>query len=120
MKLSFVVLPILVAASFVAYAQQAMPRMTSVDPMSGKKGDVIVISGENLQKEIVAKVFLTDGKNDIPVQVTEQTATSIKFTIPAKAAGRLTLMVLTSGKDAKYIEQPVKLTIDEGVTAPPQ
>jgi len=119
MKLSFVV-PILVAASFVAYAQQAMPRMTSVDPMSGKKGDVIVISGENLQKELVSKVFLTDGKNDIQVEVTEQTATSIKFKIPAKAAGRLTLMVLTVGKDAKYIEQPVKVTIDDGVTAPPE
>jgi hypothetical protein len=120
MKLSFVV-SLLVAASFVGYAQQAMPRMTSVDPQSGKKGDIIAISGENLQKELVAKVFLTDGKNDLPVEVTEQTATSIKFKIPVKAAGRLTLMVLTSGKDAKYIEQPVKLTIDDGVTAaPPQ
>jgi len=119
MKLSFVV-SLLVAASFVAYAQQAMPRMTSVDPVSGKKGDIIVISGENLQKELVAKVYLTDGKNDLQVEVTEQTATAIKFKIPAKATGRLTLMVLTSGKDAKYIEQPVKLTIDDGVTAPPQ
>jgi len=119
MKLSFVV-PILVAASFVAYAQQAMPRMTSVDPMSGKKGDVIVITGENLQKELVSKVFLTDGKNDIQVEVTDQSTTAIKFKIPAKAAGRLTLMVLTVGKDAKYIEQPVKLTIDDGSTAPPQ
>jgi len=119
MKLSFVV-SLLAAASFVAYAQQAMPRMTSVDPMSGKKGDIIVISGENLQKELVAKVYLTDGKNDLQVEVTEQTPTAIKFKIPAKATGRLTLMVLTAGKDAKYIEQPVKLSIDDGVTAPPQ
>lgn len=110
---------ILVTASFVGYAQQAMPRMTSVDPLTGKKGDVIVISGENLQKELVAKVFLTDGKNDTQVEVTEQTTTSIKFKIPAKATGRLTLMVLTTGKDAKYIEQPVKVTIDDGSTAPP-
>ncbi len=117
MKLSFVV-SILVAASFASYAQQAMPRMTSVDPVSGKKGDVIVITGENLQKELVSKVFLTDGKNDLQVEVTEQTPTSIKFKIPAKATGRLTLMVLTAGKEAKYIEQPVKLTIDEGVTQP--
>lgn len=117
MKLSFVV-PILVAASFAAYAQQPMPRMTSVDPMSGKKGDVIVITGENLQKELVSKVFLTDGKNDLQVEVTEQTATSIKFKIPAKANGRLTLMVLTVGKDAKYIEQPVKLTVEDSATAP--
>jgi len=113
MRLSFVV-SLLVAASVVAHAQQAMPRMTSVDPLNGKKGDVIVVTGENLQKDAVAKVYLTDGKNDIQVEVTEQTATSIKFKIPAKAApGRLIVMVLTAGKDAKLIEQPVKVTIDE-------
>jgi hypothetical protein len=113
MKLSFVATLVL-AASFAVSAQQAMPRMTSVDPLNGKKGDVIAIVGENLQKDTVSKVFLTDGKNDIVVEVTEQTATSIKFKIPVKcSAGRLTLMVLTSGKDAKYIEQPVKVTIDE-------
>ena len=113
MKLSFVV-TLLVAASFTAFAQATMPRMTSVDPLNGKKGDVIVVTGENLAKEAVAKVYLTDGKNDVVVVVTEQTPTSIKFKIPEKVeAGRLTLMVLTTGKDAKYIEQPVKVTIDE-------
>lgn len=113
MKLSFVV-PLLVAASLAGYAQQAMPRMTAVDPQNGKKGDVIAVVGENLEKEQVAKVYLTDGKNDIPVEVVEQTSTSIKFKIPVKATpGRLALMVLTTGKDAKYIEQPVKVTIEE-------
>ena len=112
MKLSFVV-PLLVAASFAAYAQQAMPRMVSVDPPNGKKGDVIAVTGENLQKDLVSKVYLTDGKNDLIVEVTDQTDTAIKFKIPAKAAAsRLALMILTTGKDAKYIEQPVKLTID--------
>ncbi len=105
---------LLLGAGLVAFAQQSMPRMTSVDPMNGKAGDVIVVTGENLQKDAVAKVFLTDEKNDTPVEVTEQTATTIKFKIPAKVApGRLTVMVLTTGKDAKYIEQPVKVTIDE-------
>ena len=111
MKLSFVV-SLLVAASFAAYAQQAMPRMVSVDPPNGKTGDVITVTGENLQKDLVSKVYLTDGKTDLIVEVTEQTDTSIKFKIPVKAAGRLALMILTTGKDAKYIEQPVKLTID--------
>ena len=111
MKLSFVV-SLLVAASFAAYAQQAMPRMISVDPPNGKKGEVITVTGENLQKDLVSKVYLTDGKNDVIVEMTEQTDTSIKFKIPVKAAGRLALMILTTGKDAKYIEQPVKLTID--------
>jgi hypothetical protein len=111
MKLSLIV-PLLVA-SFASYGQQAMPRMSSVEPTSAKKGDVVAVTGENLDKDVVAKVFLTDGKNDTPVEVTEQNATTIKFKIPTKAAGRLAIMILTVGKDAKYIEQPVKVTIEE-------
>jgi len=113
MRLSLIAC-LLLGAAMLAFAQQPMPRMTSVDPLNGKVGDIIAVTGENLQKDAVAKVFLTDGKNDIPVEVSEQTATTIKFKIPVKAApGRLTVMVLTTGKDAKYIEQPVKVTIDE-------
>ena len=111
MKLSFVV-PLLVAAGISAFSQ-AMPRMSTVEPGNGKKGDVVAVTGENLDKDNVAKVFLTDGKNDTPVEVTEQTATSIKFKIPAAKAGRLALMILTTGKEPKYIEQPVKVTIEE-------
>ncbi|HWB83895.1 MAG TPA: IPT/TIG domain-containing protein [Bryobacteraceae bacterium] len=113
MKLSFVV-AILAAAGFWAYGQSTVPRMTSVDPATGKSGDVITISGENLQKDLVAKVFLTDGKNDTPVEVVDQSASAIKIKIPDKAAaGRLMIMILTTGKDAKYIEQPVKLEVQK-------
>ena len=112
MKLSFAI-SLLAAASFAAFAQQAMPRMVSAEPPNGKIGDVIAVSGENLQKPVVEKVYLTNGKDDLPVEVTEQTATSIKFKIPAKATGRMAVMVLTGGKDAKLIEQPVKVTIEQ-------
>ena len=113
MRLSFI--STLVAfAALALYGQEGMPRMTSVDPSSGKRGDVIAITGENLQKNQVDKVFLTDGKNDTPAEVTEQSATTIKIKIPEKAAtgGRLSIMILTAGKDAKYIEQPVKVMIE--------
>ena len=112
MKLSFVAL-VVVAVMLSADAQQAMPRMSSVEPGNGKAGDVITIAGENLQKDTVAKVYLTDGKNDTEVQIVEQSATEIKFKIPAKVNGRLALMILTAGKDAKLMEQPVKVQVDE-------
>ena len=111
MKLSSVVL-LLVTATFVLFAQEAMPRMSSVEPTSGKAGDVVAVTGENLDKTTVGKVYLTDGKNDIECAITEQSATEIKFKIPAKASGRMALMILTVGKEPKLIEQPVKVSIE--------
>jgi hypothetical protein len=118
MKLSFVPL-LLIAAGATLYGQSASPMITGVDPPSGKRGDVITAAGQNLQKENVAKVYLTDGvneKNDIQVEITSQTATEIKFKIPAKTVlGRMALMILTTTKPPQLIEQPVKLTVDEGL-----
>ena len=111
MKLSFVI-SLLLVTSYAAFGQ-AMPRMVSCEPGNGKVGELIVVSGENLAKDAVAKVYLTDGKNDLEVVIVEQSATAIKFKIPAKATGRMALMVRTAGKDVKDIEQPVKIQIDE-------
>ena len=117
MKLSFVAL-LLVAASVAFYAQSASPLITGVDPSSGKRGDVITVTGQKLQKENVAKIYLTEGvneKNDIQVEITSQATAEIKFKIPAKAImGRMALMILTTTKPPQLIEQPVKLTIDDG------
>ena len=81
MKLSFVALLISLAA--LALAQQAMPRMTTVDPPNGKAGDVLTVAGENLAKPAVDKLYLTDGKNDLEVQVTEQADTSSNSRYPS-------------------------------------
>jgi hypothetical protein len=86
--------------------------MSSVDPTSGKAGDVLAVSGENLDKANVAKVYLTDDKNDFVCEVTEQSPTAIKLKIPAKAAGRLALMILTTGKEPKLVTQPVKVNVE--------
>jgi len=114
MKLSSIVSLLFAAAmvTLVLSAQEAMPRMTSAEPSSGKVGDVVAISGENLDKDNVAKVYLTDDKNDLICEITGQTPTEIKIKIPAKAAGRLALMILTVGKEPKLITQPVKVTIE--------
>ena len=115
MKLSFI-LPVILILLFAQplLPQAAMPRMTSVEPANGKVGVEVTVAGENLEKKNVSDVFLTDGSIDLKVVISEQTATAVKFKIPAKAtAGRWALMVLTPGKEPKLIEQPVKLTVDE-------
>lgn len=116
MRLSYAapVLLFVLMLSVCLFAQTTMPQMKSVDPGNGKAGDLLTVTGENLDKANVAKLYLTDGTHDIEVSMEAQEATSIKFKIPAKAKpGRLALMVLTRGKDPKLIEQPVKVLIDE-------
>lgn len=113
MKLSYILVFALLLALLPAtlLAQAVMPRMVSVEPLEGKAGVDIVVTGENLEKANVAKVYLTDGKNDLELKVVEQTPTSVKFKLPASCKpGRWALMILTAGKDPKLIEQPVKFT----------
>ncbi len=93
--------------------EPAAPRFSSVEPASGKAGDLLTATGANLGKGSIAELYLTDGKNDIKVPMTEQAEESIKFKIPAAAKpGRYSLMVLTTGQNARLIEQPVKVTVD--------
>ena len=106
-------------ASGVILAQSAMPLLQTVDPASAKIGDLVTVTGDNLDQNSVAALYLTDGKDDFKVEITEQSATAIKFRIPpAVKTGRLAVMVLTKGKEPKLIEEPVKVLIEPPVIPP--
>ena len=115
MKLSYITLALaaLLIISFMLSAQAIFPRMTSVDPATAKVGAEVTVGGENLDKDNVSKVYLTDGGKDTEVPVTQQAAASIKIKIPDSVKpGRFTLTVLTSAKPQRLIEQPVKLVVE--------
>jgi hypothetical protein len=117
MGFSLLSIPLLVALAMPASPQSpsGMPLMSSVEPASGRVGDVLTIHGVNLDQDNVSALYLTDGKTDIKVPIVEQTAASIRFKIPPEAKpGRFSLMVLTKGKDPKLIEQPVKVLVEPG------
>lgn len=106
----------LVATFMAAWAagawQQPSPKFTAVEPETGKAGAEYVVKGENLTKDQVGEVYLTDGKNDSKCQILDQQAQSIKI----KAAGdlkpgRYSLMILTGDK-SRFMEQPVKVNIE--------
>jgi hypothetical protein len=107
------------AATTAAFAQSTLPQMQAVDPASAKIGDVVTVTGDNLDQTVVAALYLTNGKEDFKVEITEQSATAIKFKVPSTVkTGRLALMVLTKGKDAKLIEEPVKVLIEAPIAPP--
>ncbi len=119
MGISAISIPLLVALALPASAQSdsVMPTMRTVEPGSGRVGDVLVVEGTNLGQDSVAALYLTDGKADVKVTIVEQAATSIRFKIPPEAKpGRMALMVLTKGPKPTFIEEPVKVTVEPGVT----
>jgi hypothetical protein len=112
-KLLMLLMILAVAAPPLLFAQETIPRFTTVDPSSGKSGDVITVTGENCGKALIAELYLTDGKNDTKVVMSEQADTSIKFKLPAGVKpGSYKLMILTKGKEPKLIEQPVRVTVE--------
>jgi hypothetical protein len=89
------------------------PLMRSVTPDTAKVGDVITVSGEYLDKARVAEVYLTDGKSEVKTAIVSQSETELKVKIPAAAKpGRFRLMVLTTGSEPQFLEQPVTISIE--------
>ncbi len=90
----------------------ATPRMTGVSPSGGHNGDEITANGQNLGSGTVTKLFLTDGRKDYRVTMKEQTADSIKFSIPKKLKpGYYNLMMQTGGSSPALLEQPISCQV---------
>jgi len=105
--------------SVLLSAQQNPPLVKSLDKSEAVRGESVTVTGERLTKDNVAGIYLTNGKDDIAQTITEQTATTLRFTVGKDVPlGRYGILILTGGQDAMYIEQPIKLTIVDKPTAP--
>ena len=104
-------LAILVLAA--AGLMRAQTVITKVEPDAGIVGDTITATGEAVDAANVDALFLTDGKDDIEMKITEQSEKIIKFKIPANVKpGRWSLMIRTKGADPRLLEMPVKLRVE--------
>jgi len=119
MKVSRTAIFLALIFAFPAFlcAQTNFPRMTSIEPMTAKVGDIVSVSGEHLDKANVADVLLTDNRNDYKVEITEQSEASIKFKVPDNVKpGKFSLVIRTpasADNPPKEYVQPVKVTIQE-------
>ncbi len=104
-----IIVTLFALVAVTAWAQS----IQSVEPDTGKQGDELVVSGQSLDKDHVADLFLTAGGKDIKVKMVEQSAESIRFSVPKVRPGRYKLMILTKGNDPAYLEQPVFCTVEE-------
>jgi hypothetical protein len=113
-----------IVASAACYASpdDDSPQMNTISSRVAKPGDVIDISGLGLSTKQIDELYLTDHKFDMKVKVVEQSDKQIKFRVPPFAKpGRMQILVLTRPdearhEDAKLLEQPLYLVIEEPTT----
>jgi hypothetical protein len=89
---------------------QTTPQVTGVDPPSGKVNDTVTVSGQNLGKDAVSAVYLSDDKNDYKATVVEQTAEKIVMKIPHVKPANYNVSIQVGDK---LFIKPVRFRVEE-------
>jgi hypothetical protein len=95
---------------------QNSPRVTNVEPASGKVNDSVTLTGTDLGKDSVSAVFLSDGTNDYKATVLEQAGEKIIIKVPQVKPGGYNISIRQV--DRIFI-QPFRLTVLQP-TPPPK
>lgn len=102
---SFLVVAALLATLLHA---QGNAKVTGVDPATGKVDDTVTVTGENLGKESVSAVFLSDDTTDFKATLVEQAADKIVIKVPQVKPGNYNISIQV--KD-RILIAPVKIKI---------
>ncbi len=91
-----------------------VPMIKAVDPDSVKAGEQLTATGTHLAKASVASLYMIQGEKTIQVSVQSQTEEAIQFKVPADVTkGRFQFMILTTGANPQYLEEPVYFTVEQ-------
>ena len=89
---------------------QSTPQVTGVEPPAGKVNDSVSVSGQNLGKESVSAVFLSDDKSDFKATVVEQGAEKIVLKVPQVKSGNYNISIQVGDK---IFIKPVRFTVQQ-------
>ena len=87
---------------------QNSPKITTVAPTAGKVNDSVTLTGENLGKDSVSAVFLSDDKDDYKATVLEQGSAKIVLKVPAVKSGGYNISIQEGDK---ILILPLKFTV---------
>jgi IPT/TIG domain-containing protein len=89
---------------------QTTPKITGVDPPSGKVNDTLTVSGVALGKESVAAIFLSDEKSDYKAAIVSQAADKIVMKVPQVKPGGYNVSIQVGGG---ILIEPVRFTVEQ-------
>jgi hypothetical protein len=89
---------------------QSTPQVTGVEPSSAKVNESVTLSGQNLGKDLVSGVFLSDDKSDFKATVVEQGAEKIVVKVPQVKLGNYNISIQVGDK---IFIKPVRFKVQE-------
>lgn len=107
LKISFIAVLLLLCLAPRVGGQNA-PKITAVAPAAGKVNDSVTLTGENLGKDSVSAVFLSDDKDDYKATVMEQANGKIVLKVPEVKSGGYNISIQEGDK---ILILPVRFTV---------
>lgn len=107
LKISFIIAGLLLCL-VPHVGGQSSPKITTVAPATGKVNDSVTLTGENLGKESVSAVFLSDDKDDYKATLVEQGSAKIILKVPQVKSGGYNISIQEGDK---ILILPVRFTV---------
>ena len=107
LKISFIAAFLLVCL-VLPVGGQSSPKITTVAPAAGKVNDSVTLTGENLGKDTVSAVFLSDDKDDYKATLVEQGSAKIVLKVPQVKSGGYNISIQEGDK---ILILPVRFTV---------
>ena len=77
---------------------QNSPKVNMVDPLTGQVNDNVTLTGQNLGKDSVSGVFLSDDKDDFKATLVEQDSAKIVLKVPQVKSGGYNISIQEGDK----------------------
>lgn len=87
---------------------QNSPKVTGVAPATGKVNDDVTLTGENLGKDSVSAVYLSDDKDDYKATLVDQENAKIILKVPQVKSGGYNISIQEGDK---ILILPVRFTV---------
>lgn len=87
---------------------QNSPKVNMVDPLTGKVNDNVTLTGQNLGKDSVSGVFLSDDKDDFKAALVEQDNAKIVVKVPQVKSGGYNISIQEGDK---ILILPLRFTV---------
>ena len=111
-RISSIILAAAICPALLARDPAPSPVMKAISPGSAKANEIVTITGDNLGKELVNELYLSDRTAKTKVNIVSETNSELKFKVPSGLkSGKYWIVVLVNQEEPTEMEQAVQLVV---------